>query len=168
MGTDCRLRGPTWFFDCHALLVLPKTLIPSSHLISEEKLTVILDPEVKEDDVNSYLTYVYSGSIPSVPEEFQGFIAFIKFLWSLSSAQDEDNLVGNMSLGSGSDQDIVVTLIDEVEMEDNNIDANELDTIVQSEIKKNMKVLNVPSKRYREIIVPDNIKCDYYTSPLLI
>eukprot|EP00092_Neocalanus_flemingeri_P022299 GFUD01024180.1.p1 GENE.GFUD01024180.1~~GFUD01024180.1.p1 ORF type:complete len:169 (+),score=25.62 GFUD01024180.1:46-507(+) len=80
--TDMKLVGGSFHFICHSLLALPISMIPSPFPTTAEKLIVILPPEVKEEEALHYLTYIYSGRLPSKPEEFRGFMSLVKILWS--------------------------------------------------------------------------------------
>ena len=57
---DTKFVGKDWHFNCHAILVLPINLIPTSLPEYETRLTVFF-PEASKDDAVSFLTYCYSG-----------------------------------------------------------------------------------------------------------
>jgi hypothetical protein len=112
--TDTRLLGTGWNFDCHALLVLPKHLIPPSLPDFESRLTVYL-PDVEKSDVLNYLTYCYTGrfvllrinskcihftfSLPTNRDAKQGFQVLIKMLWP--DGDRNDNHSDHVTVSSG-------------------------------------------------------------------
>ena len=57
---NTRLKGNGWYFDCHAIIVLPLQLIPVS-LPSESSMLTVFLPEAEKRDVLNYLTFCYTG-----------------------------------------------------------------------------------------------------------
>eukprot|EP00092_Neocalanus_flemingeri_P004011 GFUD01004317.1.p1 GENE.GFUD01004317.1~~GFUD01004317.1.p1 ORF type:complete len:280 (+),score=52.03 GFUD01004317.1:44-883(+) len=151
--TDTRLVGNSFYFVCHGLLVLPISMISPPYPTSSEKLTVLLPPEVKQEDVLNYLTYVYSGILPSSPEEIRGFLRFVEILWS-------DSVLGLPDIkGAKTPESVRSDEMPEVPSGQGDVNANVVDNsdaikvVKQNNPTKKMKVLKV-------VEVPDNIKCD--------
>jgi len=82
---DTRLKGDSWHFDCHAVLILPWSLIPTPlQETSSSTLTVLLPPETKKSVVLNYLTFCYTGRKPNGVSELNELSSFISILWPSS------------------------------------------------------------------------------------
>ena len=56
---DSRLVGNGFTYRTHAVLALPSHIIPPYSL--DDKVVVILPPEMTKEEVHSYLNFVYYG-----------------------------------------------------------------------------------------------------------
>jgi len=131
--TDTRICGDGWHFDCHAHMVLPLTIIPQTFPFMS-RLTIIF-PGVEKPDVINYLTYCYSGRIPSSDNELQGVKDILKMMVPSMIFGEEKSTVA-------SDEE------EDIHEETSDLNYNS---------KKTVKVIMPSSSKS----VPDNIKCDH-------
>ena len=58
--TDMRIQGGDWFFDCHAVIVLPMYLLSDAILTCQNRINVLV-PDISKATVRNYLTFCYTG-----------------------------------------------------------------------------------------------------------